>query len=174
MEESRVARSSEVAAKSNSALAVDPELSLLLAMEAASIAPTQQSLNALRRALPESRIRKIMTANGNVHSVAYSPVGKLIASANEDRTVSVWDADSGRIVREFRGHQDAVHLLVFSPNGRHIATESMDGTGKVWDIDSGKEVFTLRGLDGKVSRARVQFGWSADRRRERGLRCSRL
>ncbi len=149
VKESHVARSGELAANSNTALAVDPELSLLLAMEAENIAPTQQSLNALRRALPESRIRKIMTANGNVHSVAYSPVGKLIASASEDRTVSVWDADSGRVVREFRGHKDAVHLLVFSPNGRHIATESMDGTGKVWDIDSGKEVFTLEGLTGR-------------------------
>ena len=58
-------------------------------MEAASIAPTQQSLNALRRALPESRIRRILPADAEFQSVAYGPDGKWVAGASEDQTVHI-------------------------------------------------------------------------------------
>jgi WD40 repeat protein len=152
VEESYTARSGEVAAKAESLLAVDPELSLLLAMESAGIAPTRQSVNALRRALSESRMLKTtMTAMGAIHSVAYSPDGKWIAGAGEDQMIRIWDAESGKVVHEREGHTDTVHLLVFSPDSRLIASEAGDATGKVWDVKSGKELFTLEGLTGNYA-----------------------
>jgi WD40 repeat protein len=73
----------------------------------------------------------------------------LIAGAGEDKTARIWDAESGKVVRELIGHTRAVHLLIFSPDGRRIATEAADQTGKVWDVASGRELFTLEGLKGK-------------------------
>jgi WD40 repeat protein len=144
-----VARSREVAAKAESQLAYDPELSLLLALESVSMASTEQGINALRRALALPAFRRLTPPlDGPIYGVAFSPNGKWIAAAGKDQTVRIWDAETGRAVKPLEGHTSTIHLLAFSPDSRLIATEAGDQTGKVWDVGTGKELFTLEGLTG--------------------------
>ena len=49
--------------------------------------------------------------------VAFSPDGRRLASASEDRTVRVWDAATGQETLTLKGHTDFVTGVAFSPDG---------------------------------------------------------
>jgi hypothetical protein len=52
-------------------------------------------------------------------------------------TVYLYDADSGRPLRRWRGHRGPVLRLAFSPNGKLLASAGRDGTVLVWGVDGG-------------------------------------
>ncbi|KAF9994553.1 hypothetical protein BGZ65_009815, partial [Modicella reniformis] len=62
-----------------------------------------------------------------VFSVAYSPQGDMIASA-KDKTVRVWNVETGECRHTLTGHSDEVRSVVYSPNGNQIASGSGDTT----------------------------------------------
>ncbi|KAJ7205925.1 quinon protein alcohol dehydrogenase-like superfamily [Mycena haematopus] len=77
----------------------------------------------------------------SVTSVAFSPDGKQIVSGSGDKTVRVWDAESGEVVAgPFNGHTNRVTSVAFSPDGKRIVSGSYDKTVRVWDAESGEVV----------------------------------
>ena len=76
-----------------------------------------------------------------VNLMVFSPDGKTIASASDDKMVKIWDTSTGKIIHTLKGHQDLVDLMVFSSDGKTIA--SVSHTVKIWDISTGKEIQTL-------------------------------
>jgi WD40 repeat protein len=69
-----------------------------------------------------------------MYAVAFSPDGRLIASAGDDRVVRVWDSATGRERLRLRGHHDSITRLAFSPDGRFVASCGSDRTVRVWDV----------------------------------------
>jgi WD40 repeat protein/serine/threonine protein kinase len=88
----------------------------------------------------------LMTLKGHtgpVHSIAFSPDGRRIASSDDNQTVKVWDASSGLEVLTLKGHTGPVRKVAFSPDGRRIASTSDDRTVNVWDASTGVVALTL-------------------------------
>jgi WD40 repeat protein len=54
--------------------------------------------------------------------------------------VKVWDSQTGKLERGFRGHKGLVSSLAFSPDSRRLASGSRDSTVKVWDMTPLSEV----------------------------------
>src|SRR6266536_1937877 len=75
--------------------------------------------------------KAIVTYHGHakkVNSIAWSPDGKRIASASDDGTVQVWDADTGKRVLTYRGHAGPVTTVVWSLDRQHTISTRDDGT----------------------------------------------
>ncbi|WP_203780975.1 toll/interleukin-1 receptor domain-containing protein [Paractinoplanes rishiriensis] len=78
----------------------------------------------------------------NVHAVAFSPDGSLLASGSDDKSVRLWELPGGKI-RQVLAHPATVTDVVFSPAGELIATGSTDGRVRVSDIATGETRHTL-------------------------------
>jgi len=98
---------------------------------------------AQKTAEPELRINE--RHGCTVHSVAFSPDGKTIASAHNDSTIHLWDVKTGRLIRSFTGHTGHVPVIVFSPDGKTLAGGSPDQTVKLWDVSSGRFLRAFKG-----------------------------
>jgi WD40 repeat protein len=82
--------------------------------------------------------------------VAVTPDGRWIVSASWDKTLKVWDLETGRELRTLEGHSGPVSRVAVSPDGRWAVSASADNTLKVWDLETGRELRTLEGHSGVV------------------------
>jgi WD40 repeat protein len=85
-----------------------------------------------------------------VNDVAFSPDGRLLATASDDKTARLWDPATGKHLRTLAGHTEWVLGVAFSPDGRLLATAGGgdDKTAQLWDPATGKHLRTLSGHTG--------------------------
>jgi WD40 repeat protein len=74
-----------------------------------------------------------------VRSVAFGPGGKTLATA-DGMTLRLWEAATGRELRQFRGKHALVDELAISADGTIIAAADDEGTIIVWDATTGREI----------------------------------
>ncbi|CCA75010.1 related to WD40-repeat protein (notchless protein) [Serendipita indica DSM 11827] len=96
----------------------------------------------------------LMTYRGHgaaAEAVAFSPDGIHVVSGSYDRTVRLWDAETGtQIGQPFMGHSDRVYSVAFSPDGRLVVSGSGDKTVRLWDTKTGQQTCQPFGHSGWV------------------------
>ncbi|VDN51791.1 unnamed protein product [Dracunculus medinensis] len=95
---------------------------------------------------PNYKLKNLMYGHKMaVSSVKFSTDGRFLGSASADKTINIWNTDSGYLERTISGHELGLNDLCWSADSRLIASSSDDTTLKVWDSSSGKCTDTLEG-----------------------------
>jgi hypothetical protein len=100
---------------------------------------------ALRAAAEQIReVRRFEGHTGQVFSVSFSADDRLLASGSSDRTVRLWDPETGQELRRLEGH-GIVRSVSFSTDGRLLASGGEDQSVRLWDPGTGRELRCLSG-----------------------------
>ncbi len=83
-----------------------------------------------------------------IRQIRVSPDGKFVLSVADDMLAKLWDAETGKLVRDLKGHAEKtpqhfasmLYACTFSPDGKHIATADKVGKVIVWETETGKQV----------------------------------
>ena len=70
---------------------------------------------------------------------------RRVISASGDRTLKIWDLDTGRVLTTLYGHTRWVSSCAVTPDGRYMVSASYDKTLKVWDLTTHQCLATHRG-----------------------------
>jgi WD40 repeat protein/DNA-binding SARP family transcriptional activator/class 3 adenylate cyclase len=157
-EEAGVAEARELAAAATANLEVDPERSILLALEAvertrsADGSALPEAEEALHRAVTASRV--VLSVPGVGGALDWSPDGTMFATEGPEDTgiVDIRDARTGESIRAFIGHNveindGDINYVAFSPDASMLATAGDDGAAKVWDPRTGEELWSFESPD---------------------------
>ena len=147
----------ELAAAAVANVDVDPERSILLALEAIDRTRSRdepvlpEAEEALHRAVVASRI--VLSVPGIGGLLDWSPDGTRFVTEGpmESGVVDIRNAKTGGSMLSFTGHDADISGVVFSADGTMLATTAGDGTAKVWDPESGRGLGSVQGPEGEVT-----------------------
>lgn len=87
---------------------------------------------------------------GGANAIAYSPNGRILAAAHEDRTVYLWNTLNGS-TRAFPGHTGDIRTIAFSDDGKMVASGGTDNTIRIWNVETDQLQAILPGYTSAVS-----------------------
>ena len=82
----------------------------------------------------ELRSRELKGHTAQVISVTYRSDGRELASGSEDKTIRLWNVETGSLLKELRGHTREVLSVTYRPDGRELASGSYDQTIRLWQL----------------------------------------
>ena len=137
---------------------VSYSLALLLARQAVMTSledgdpVTPGAEDVLRQAIHAAPIQ-IIAFKGHTRPVrfaSWSPDGLLVATASDDGTARIWNAQNGEQMQVLRGHSGGVNHVSWSNDGGKILTSGVDRTVKMWDVASGEVITSYEGHTTRV------------------------
>jgi WD40 repeat protein len=88
---------------------------------------------------------------GAAFSVSFSHNGNLVATASVDKTIKLWDRNTGQLKTTLIGHVGGVLSAAFSPDDRILASGGEDRVVRIWDINLGEQRTELKGHEDSVT-----------------------
>jgi WD40 repeat protein len=109
----------------------------------ASLAPDEKTVQLLDASTHEA-VARFSGHEDTIFKAAFSPDNRYLATCSRDRTVRLWQIDTGEC-RVLRGHTSEIFAVAFHPDGTRLATGGQDGAIWLWDLTRGDAVLRLPG-----------------------------
>ncbi|MEM9544096.1 MAG: hypothetical protein AAGA60_32005, partial [Cyanobacteria bacterium P01_E01_bin.42] len=90
-------------------------------------------------------IRTLSGHRSGVRAVSITPDGKQAISASSDKTLKIWNLETGNEHLTLSGHRGGVRAVSITPDGKQAISASDDNTLKIWNLETGNERLTLSG-----------------------------
>jgi WD40 repeat protein/serine/threonine protein kinase len=146
--QARLAAARELSLAAINNLDIDPELSILLALQAvkrtyaADGFALPEAESALHQSLMNLRLEQVLPGSTaeTCHQavwcsdVAYSQDGLVLIASGPENTAVAWNLVTGERVFTVDGHAGPVTALALSPEGTYLATGGADGLAIVWEF----------------------------------------
>lgn len=71
--------------------------------------------------------------------LAFSPDGKILASASIDNTIKLWQMSNNQLLHLLKGHQQWVDAVIFTTDGQTLISAGGDKTIRFWNVKSGQQ-----------------------------------
>ena len=91
-----------------------------------------------------------MRNGSSVNSVAFSQDGSRVVSGSDDNMVRIWNATTGEIEAELKGHTQGVSSVAFAQDGSQVVTGSQDKIIRIWNATTGELEAELKGQIGRA------------------------
>ncbi|KAJ2881204.1 hypothetical protein IWW38_005827 [Coemansia aciculifera] len=120
-------------------------------------------------AVPRAAVGKVDARMEELHSIAVSRDGQLLAVGGQSNTVKVFDAETGEAIYTLAGCLKGINHVEISSDGALVLAASSDHTARIWRLDTGRQVKSLTGHIGSVVTAKFNgdasrvFTYSQDR-----------
>ncbi|MFI5397177.1 MAG: TIR domain-containing protein [Candidatus Binatia bacterium] len=95
-----------------------------------------------------------------IFDYAFSPDGKRVLTGADDKTVRLWDLETGRCLRVLKGHTEPVWSIAWDTDQRRVLSAARDNSVRLWDVKTGRCLRVLEGHTGSVH----NVAWSGDQR----------
>lgn len=99
--------------------------------------------------------------SGEVYCVAFSPDGKMLATAGEDSSCIIYDAVNFRVMQKLTQHSAPITHITWSPDSKKLLTAGKEPRARVWDVQSGKIIMTIEHSNAE-SRPITSGAWTSD------------
>jgi WD40 repeat protein len=137
----------------------NPEVSMLYALEAYRVAPDDEAaIDGLLSTQAGYVTDRVESGAGPVNAVAYDPdpdpAAPLLAAADQDGAVTLWDTAALEPVATLRGRagsRSPFYAVAFDPSGRRLAGAQQDGTIVLWDTATRRQTALVAGLGDAVT-----------------------
>ena len=106
----------------------------------------QHSSIALWDLAEPSQPTRVVRFEGHIDSpssLAFHPNGSRLISGSFDRTVRLWDTNTGQMLKIIGRHDGYVTSVAFSPDGQFVASAGKDDVAHIWCVESGERLHTL-------------------------------
>jgi len=88
-------------------------------------------------------VKALLDVEDSVLCLALSADGKTLTAGGCDRTIRLWNLDTGKLEQSIENHADWVLGISLTADGKYLLSAARDKTAKVWDLKAKESVKTF-------------------------------